>query len=154
MDMNELVETTLERVKGSTEELDTLRVKIDEISKLRTEDIVELRNLGVTREVIADAAGLTPARVTQILGRVGESNRPRAPKVYVPVAKKAPKPAKARKPLPPEPHRHHYVPIAWNHSRGNYMVRQRCDCGDVRVIPAASLPPAMKQKYPDASVVA
>lgn len=151
MDMTEHVEAFLDRVKGSTDELETLRQRVDEISRLRTDDIVALRNLGVTREVIAEAAGLTPARVTQLLGRVGESNRPRAPKVYVPVAKK---PKKVQKVAKVEPHRHHYVAIAWNHARGNYLVRQRCECGDLRVIPMAVLPAEMKAKYADRSVVA
>jgi hypothetical protein len=151
MDMTEHVEAYLDRVKGSTDELETLRQRVDEISRLRTDDIVALRNLGVTREVIADAAGLTPARVTQLLGRVGEANRPRAPKVYVQVAKK---PKQAARVIPAEPHRHHFVAIAWNHARGNYLVRQRCECGELRVIPMAALPAEMKSKYADRSVVA
>jgi hypothetical protein len=152
--MEDQIEHALERVQGSTHELDVLRVRIEEISTGRTQDMVLLRDLGVTREVIAAAAGVTPARVTQILGRVGESNRPRAPKVYVHVDKKAKQASRPRVPLRPEPHRHHYVSIAWNHARGNFLVRQKCECGDVRVIAVASLPKELTHQYADTSVSA
>lgn len=156
MGMNEVdVEQTLARVKGSTVKLDHLREEIDEISASRTKDIVLLRDLGVTRETIADAAGVSPARVTQLLGRVGESNRPRPAKVYVPVATGTAKAVKkVRKVLVAEAHRHHYVPIAWNHARGNFLVRQKCECGQLRVIPMVTLPKELTHQYADTSVTA
>jgi hypothetical protein len=152
------VQRALARVQTSTRRLEELRASESEISAGRTQDMVLLRRSGVSREVIAEAAGLTPARVTQLLGRVGESRRQSSrPIVIATVEPQRERPVNPVKVVPGpalDPHRHHYVSVAWNHMRGGYLVRQKCECGLVRVIPVTSIPKELAGRYADTSVVA
>ena len=151
------VTDTLERVRESTEHLEELRHEVEAASQARTADMMALRAAGVTREAIAAAAGVTPARITQLLGRFAPERPAGGETAYVRPNQRA-KPAKVRqvhvKELAPEAHRHRYTPIAWNHARGNFAVRQQCDCGDLRVVFVNVLPPEMKARYADTSVSA
>lgn len=138
----------LDRARLVTADLELYRKQIEEASGLRVSLMRQAEAQGATRTEIAKATGLTKGRVVQILGanepgrggRPGvEGGKPRTKAV------KAPKPAEPVPDTPvqgpkPEAHRHHYANVAWNHTRGAYLVRQRCDCGDERVIPAPNIP--------------
>lgn len=142
------IEERLQAVRDATERLEALRVEENEVSMYRSWDMAALRQAGVSREALAEAAGLTPARVTQILNRIGEPKGRKVPRREPAEPKKRPRKAPA-----PEPHRHHFVSEAWNHTRGAYLVRQRCECGETRVIPSPSIPKELRGG-PDVSIVA
>lgn len=150
--------TALDRAKLVTKDLELYSRQIKEASALRVTLMRQAEAAGATRTEIAKATGLTKGRVVQILGanepgRGGvKGGKPRKSVV------EGAKPAEvtlneAVKGPKPEVHRHHFDNVAWNHTRGAYLVRQRCSCGDERVIPSPNIPKDLKGE-PDPSVVA
>lgn len=135
-----------------------IRGHVDAISELKVARVAAMRaavDAGASYTDLAREMGVTLARVVTILGpqQPGrgpvKGGKPAKKKVS---GGKATEPAKVKGPKP-EVHRHHYVNEAWNHARGAYLVRQRCECGDVRVVPSPNIPRELKGD-PDSSVVA
>lgn len=142
----------LRRAVEATRDIDRY---VEAISNLRESRLEALRAAvaeGATYKEVAAATGLSLGRVVQILGAQDPGRGPvkgRKPrKRPVEAAKAAPAAVKGPK---PEAHRHHYVNVAWNHTRGAYLVRQRCECGDERVIPSPNIPKELTGE-PDPSV--
>jgi DNA-directed RNA polymerase specialized sigma24 family protein len=57
------------RVSAATRELEQLRQRQEEVSRVRDEAVVQLHDEGETYQRIAEIAGLTRGRVAQILRR-------------------------------------------------------------------------------------
>jgi DNA-directed RNA polymerase specialized sigma24 family protein len=57
------------RVSAATRELEQLRQRQEELSRVRDEAVVQLHDEGETYQRIAEIAGLTRGRVAQILRR-------------------------------------------------------------------------------------
>lgn len=128
------------------------------IAGLKREREVAMRaavDAGATYTDLARELGLSLGRVVQILGAQQPGRGPvkgaKPAKTRVSGAK-APEPVQVNGAKPV--HRHHYVAEGWNHTRGAYLVRQRCECGDVRVVPSPNIPQAVKGTDPDGSIVA
>lgn len=132
----------LRRAAEDTRHIDDWTRAIAERKDARKASMLQAEAEGATRKEIAAATGLSLGRVVQIMGALEpgrggvKGGKPRKKAVEGGKAA-APKTVKGPK---PEPHRHHYANTAWNHTRGAYLVRQRCECGDERVIPAPSIP--------------
>ena len=141
----------LDRARVDTEHIDSWTRAILERKEARLEAMREAVAEGATYSEIAKACGLTLARVNQILGsQGGAGGRSRVKgataqrEVSAPMGESIPV-AKVKGPKPePEVHRHHYDTIGWNHTRGAYLLQQRCECGDIRVVPANRLPKELK----------
>lgn len=152
----------LSRARQATAEIERYGEAIRRLRQGRQEALREAVAAGATRVEIARALGITLGRVNQLLG--SQYARGGGVSGGEPVAGGRPGAVKGAKPArgvpkrevkapEPEPHRHRYVSEAWNHTRGAYLVRQRCECGDTRVVPAPSIPKDLTGG-PDHTIVA
>lgn len=145
----------LDRARLATADMERYSQAIVDLRQVRMTALQEALEQGATRVEIARRLEISLARVNQLLGRQYE--RGSGVKAAKPAVKGAEPAKKApRRPLKgpePEGHRHRYVSDGWNHTRGAYLVRQRCECGDTRVVPAPSIPKELKGG-PDSSIVA
>lgn len=152
----------LTRAKNLTVDIDRYVEAIQELRDSRQQALGEAVAAGVTRSEIARELGISLGRVNQLLGsqysRGSGVKGGKAPGGRRKSAVKGGQPASGTpreevKPPEPVPHRHRYVSEAWNHTRGAYLVRQRCECGDTRVVPAPNIPRELKGG-PDGTIVA
>lgn len=144
----------LDRAAEDTRHIEEWTTAIAERKEVRLRAMREAVDEGATYKEIAAACGLSLGRVVQILGAQQPGRGPmkggKPRKATVSGGKATPTAVKGPK---PESHRHHYVNEGWNHTRGAYLLRQRCECGESRVIPATSIPKELKGG-PDSSIVA
>jgi hypothetical protein len=136
----------LDRARADTEHIDSWTRAIVERKEARLEAMREAVAEGATYSEIAKACGLSLARVNQILGSQGGAggrSRVKGATAQREVSAPTGESIKVKGPKP-EGHRHHYDTIGWNHTRGAYLLQQRCECGDVRVVPANRLPKELK----------
>lgn len=145
----------LDRARVATSDIGRYVEAIEDLKGVRLNALREAEAAGVSRREMARALGVSLPRLTQLLGaqyvrgsavKGGEGSRGG-------VKSGKPRPAKKVKAPEPEVHRHRYVSEAWNHTRGAYLVRQRCSCGDTRVVPAPTIPKELKGG-PDETIVA
>lgn len=145
----------LDRARLATADIGRYVEAIEDLKGVRLGALREAAAAGASRTEMARALGVTLPRVNQLLGsqyargevvKGGEGSRR-------PVKAGKSRPKTAVKAPEPEPHRHRYVSEAWNHVRGGYLLRQRCSCGDTRVVPAPTIPKDLKGG-PDETIVA
>lgn len=148
----------MERAREASKEIEESTARIKALRQVRIDAMAEAVADGYSYADLARELGISLARVNQLLG--GQYVRPTRGGVGTPSkgvkGAKAPRggASKQVKPRKPEEHRHRYDSVGWNHRRGGYLVAQRCECGDARVIPAGHLPAQLRDVAPDTRISA